>query len=239
MAEIVGHDPFRAMGVRDPEEFDFEIVGKLVDFDVLAMKDVMSGPNQVLRQAVGSLAAGVIDKTVGLDRADEGQLESVNEDHHVFGRVPGVHEHRLGGQHLLGQGTGEHFAHMVELAFAIPIGVVQTVVDDPVLPAVGVNVQAIDHADAFDQTVGVAAVLQPHQIDMVRVVFVDDRVVKDQATTGRSDDIGFDVLPNQTGRQFIAPQHAVDRIVTESTAVFCEIRHREVGMTGAEKLAII
>ena len=237
--EIVGHDPIRAMGARYPEEFDFEAVGELVNLDSLALQDVVRLPVQVLRQAVGLLATGVIDQAVGLDRADEGQLECVDEDHHVLGRVPGVHEHRLGWQGLLGQGSCEHLAHMVELALAVPLGVVQTVVDDPVLPVVGVDVQAVDHPDALDQAMSVATVLQPHQIDMMGMILVDDGVIENQTTTGRCDHIGLDVLPNQARRQFVTTQHAIDSIVTESAAVFCEIRHGEIGMAGAKKLAII
>ena len=230
MAEIVGHDPIRAMAVRYPEEFNFEVVGKLVNLGGLTVQNVVRLPVQVLWEAVGALACGVIDQTVGLDRADEGQLQSVDEDHHVLGRIPGVHEHRAGGQGFLGQGPCEHLAHMVELAFTVPLGVVQTVVDDPVLATLGVDVQAIDHADAFDQSVGVAAVLQPHQIDMMGMVLVDDGVIEDQTTLGRGDDIALDVFPDQTRRQLIATQHSIDCIVTESNAMFCEIRHGEIGM---------
>lgn len=71
------------------------------------------------------------------------------------------------------------------------------------------------------------------------MVLVDDGVIEDQATIGRSDQISLDVSPDQAGRQFIAAQHTVDRIMTESVTVFCEIRHGEIGVTGAEELTII
>lgn len=239
MIQIVGHDPIRAMCVRYPEEFDFEVVGELVNLDGLAAKNVLWAPSQILGQTVGPLASGIIDQTVGLDRADEGQLQGINEDHHVLGRVPSVHEHRLGGQSLLGQGPCKHLAHMVKLAFSVPLGVVQAVVDDPVLAAIGIDIQAIDHSNSLDQSMGVSTVLQAHQIDMMRMILVDNGVIEDQAAIGRSNQISLDVFPDQARRQFIAAQHAVDRNMTESVAVFCEMRHGEIGVTGTKELTII
>ena len=107
------------------------------------------------------------------------------------------------------------------------------------LAAIRIDVQAIDHSDALDQSMGIATVLQAHQIDMVRMVLVDDGVIEDQAAIGRSNQISLDVFPDQTRRQFIATQHAIDCIVAESVTVFCEIRHGEIGVTGAEELTII
>lgn len=167
MIQIVGHDPIRAMCVRYPQEFDFEPVGKFVNFDGLAVKNVLRAPSQILGQTVGPLTSGIIDQTGGFDRADEGQLQGINEDHHVLGRVPSVHEHRLGGQSLLGQGSCEHLPHMVKLAFAVPLGVVQAVVDDPVLAAIWIDIQAIDPSNSLDQSMDILTVLQAHQIDMV------------------------------------------------------------------------
>lgn len=80
---------------------------------------------------------------------------------------------------------------------AVPLRVIKPVVDDPVLPAVGVNVQAIDHPDAFDQPVGVATVLKPSQINMMDVILVDDGVIENETTIGGGNDIAFDVFPNQ------------------------------------------
>jgi hypothetical protein len=65
---------------------------------------------------------------------------------------------------------------------------------------------------------------------MMGMVLVDDGVIEDQTTLGRGDDIALDVFPDQTRRQLIATQHSIDCIVTESNAMFCEIRHGEIGM---------
>ena len=239
MAKIVGHDPIRAIVVRNPGPFDFEIFGKFVNLDGLAMKDVLRAPSQILGLAVRIFSARIIDQSIGFDRANERQLERVDQDHQIFGRVPRVHQHRPQWQALLRQGPCEHFTHMIELAFAVPFGIKQTIIDDPILAALGVDIQTIDHSNAFDQSVGVATVLEPNQIDMMRVILVDDGVVEDETTIGRSHDITLDVFPNQAGRQFIPTQQSIDRIVTESATVICEIRHGEIDVTGAKKLAII
>jgi uncharacterized protein YktB (UPF0637 family) len=40
---------------------------------------------------------------------------------------------------------------MVELGLAVALGVVDPSVDDPILAGVQVDIQAINHADAFDK----------------------------------------------------------------------------------------
>ena len=63
-----------------------------------------------------------------------------------------------------------HVLHMVELALAVPVGIVHAVIDHPAPARLGIDVHAVDQTDAFDQSVRIAAVLQPHQFDLVREV---------------------------------------------------------------------
>jgi len=128
--------------------------------------------------------------------------------------------------------------HVTELGFAVALGIEETIVQRPVLPAARVDVQTIDHPDALDQAVSVPAALQTHQFDAVRVISIQNRIVKGDAAPRGKHDIAFDVLPDHARRHFLYAQVALDRIMTEVGSVFGTVRIGEVGVTGFEKLAI-
>jgi len=91
--------------------------------------------------------------------------------------------------------VGQHVAHMIQLGFAVAVRIVEAVVDDPVLLRQRIHVHAVHHADALDQTVSVAAVLTSDQLDLVREILIDDRVVKRDATFLVSRDLFTHVVP--------------------------------------------
>jgi hypothetical protein len=74
-------------------------------------------------------------------------------------------------------------------------------VDDPVVAGLDIHVQAIDHTDAFDQAMGVAAVLFSHQLDLVGVVLVQNVVIENQ--TGIV--VKLDGLPRQIPGFCVSP----------------------------------
>lgn len=63
-----------------------------------------------------------------------------------------------------------------------------------------INVNAGDHADAFDDPVSVATVLPPHQFNGEGVILVQDRVIKNNITVRSADHLTFDVIPHQPRR---------------------------------------
>lgn len=107
----------------------------------------------------------------------------------------------------------EHVLHMVERALAVPVGIVNAVIDHPVLARLGIDVHAVDQTDAFAQSVRIAAVWQPHQFDLVREVLVQHRVVEDDVTMRRGLDLPARVLPYQPRCQPVLAQVAIDRVV--------------------------
>lgn len=113
----------------------------------------------------------------------------------------------------------EHVLYMVELALAVPVRIVDAVIDHPVLARLGIDVHAVDQADALDQAVRVAGKLQPHQFDLVREVLVQHRVVENHKAIRRGLDLRTCMLPHQPRRQPVFAQVAIDRIVTGSSAL--------------------
>ena len=87
------------------------------------------------------------------------------------------------------------------------------VIDHPVLARLGIDIHAVDQADALDQTVRVAGKLQPHQFDLVREVLVQHRVVENHKAIRRGLDLRTRMLPHQPRCQPVFAQVAIDRIV--------------------------
>jgi hypothetical protein len=154
--------------------------------------------------------------------------QRVHQQHQLLRCVPGVEEHALKGQRLVADRVDQHLAHMIELGLAVLLGREQSVVDGPILTGIGVDVQAVHQTNTFDEAVSVATVLPTYKLDMVRMVLVQDRVVKHDAAVRRGDDISLGMLPDVICRQLIALQIALHRVVADALHVIGEIRHREI-----------
>lgn len=112
-------------------------------------------------------------------------------------------------------------------------------VHNPVEAAFWVDVKAVDHADTLDQTMRVAAILPAHQFNAVGVVFIQDRIVKNQTAIRRRNNIALDVFPNNISGQLITAQKTIHRIVTDAMTMICKMGHREIGLRRKKKLTII
>ncbi len=128
---------------------------------------------------------------------------------------------------------------MVELALAVPIRVINAIVNDPELVGVGGNVDTRHHPNPFDNGVGIAAVLPSHQFDLDRTLVIQHGVVERQVAACTPDDLSAHVFPHHPCREFILLQVAFHRIMAETGAVVGEIGHGVVGLAHQQKLTII
>ena len=85
----------------------------------------------------------------------------------------------------------------------------------------------------------IAAVLPPHQLNMVGMCFVQNRVVKHDTATRRNHDIALGMLPDLIRGQLVHLKIALDRIMAGALNMIGEIRHREIRLAGQEKLAVV
>lgn len=240
LAQVVGGDEIRADDRnRNPEYFDFVVFGKVLDLDQLAVCQLLLRPSQRIGTAVLALAATVVELAIVLQGAVVDLAERLDEQHQILGDVPAIDQHAVEGDGLGSHQGDQHVVHMVQLALTVSIGVVQAVVHDPVLPAVRIDVQTVHHAGALDQAMCIATVLASHQLDIVRVVLVQNRIVKDDAAAWRRDDIALNVFPDHGSCQLVFTQVAIDRIAAEATRMLCIMCDCEVGVRGEKKLAII
>ena len=74
----------------------------------------------------------------------------------------------------------EHVLDVVEFGFAIPVRVIEPIIQQPELVGVGIDIDTSDHANAFDRGFGIAAPLSADQFNRKGVVLIEDRIIKDQ-----------------------------------------------------------
>ena len=132
---------------------------------------------------------------------------------------------------------GQHVANMIELGLAIAVRIVDAVIDDPVFAALRVHVDAVHHPDALDEAVNVAAVLPPHELDLMREILVGDRVIEYDATVFMRHDLRAHVVPYEPRRHVLAAQKAVDGIVAHVVDVIGKVCQRAVGRARQQVLA--
>jgi hypothetical protein len=164
---------------------------------------------------------------------------SLDVQHQFSGGVAGVHQDGAEGQLFVFDGMVEDLSHVVEFGFAIHVGSKQTIVDEPKLVGLGVNINRGDNPDAFDHRTGIARILPPQKFNGKRVVFVGHRVIKEQLADGRGDKRIFDLLPNQAWFEFVIAQKAIQLVVTKLLMVVGKISQRIIDLTAEQVLAVI
>ena len=163
---VVGDDIIRALGgKRQAEQFELMALWEVSQVHLLACKLLPGAPGERVHPVVVAPLAGLVDQPVALEGAVVEFLERLNVEHQPLRGVPAVHQHGLKGELLVMHQVVEHLLDVMELGLAVALGVVDAVVDDPELLGFGVDVDAVNHPDAPDHRVGIAAVLAAHQSD--------------------------------------------------------------------------
>ncbi len=125
--------------------------------------------------------------------------------------------------------VGQHVQHVIEFGPAVAVRIVNTVIDNPVFAALRIHVHTVHHTDALDEAVGVAAVLPPHEFDLVREVLVGHGIVEYDAAVFMRDELPTHVVPHQAQRHVLPSQKTVDGIVAHVVNVVGEVGQRAVG----------
>ncbi len=124
------------------------------------------------------------------------------------------------------------------LGLAVPVGIVEPVIEQPELLGLGIDVDAGYHANALDNRLGVAAPLAAHEFNPMGILFVQHSVVKEQVTPHRGLNLPAHVVPNQPRGHFLTTQITIDGIVAEGLAMVRKVRQRIVDLADQEILAI-
>src|SRR5450759_305748 len=139
LRQVVGHDPFRAVGGHlNPEQLHFVVTRKAPDLDQFALFQLSLAPTERLDASVRLLSPTLVHQAIALERTVE-ELAATHSsylNHHLFGGVPSVHQHRLKWQ-LAALGRSKHLSNMVQFALTIGIRVEDAVVNHPELLPLG------------------------------------------------------------------------------------------------------
>ena len=181
-----------------------------VDFDELPAQHFVVEPFQIGNGFIRVLSLAIVDFPVGFKRAIK-QLSGLVDVHHQrLGGIPGINEDGVERQAFVGDGGVEHVPHMVELGLAVALGVVDPPVDDPILAGVQVDIQAINHADALDKAVFVAAILVSDEFHLGGMALIQHGIVEYQSGICAVLDKMAHGLPNGIRRDIVAHEIPVN-----------------------------
>ena len=79
---------------------------------------------------------------------------------------------------------------------AITFGIIDSIVNQPELIRIRIDIDAADNTNALDHLFGIATVLATHQINRERMTFVEHRIVKEYIAIDVCLDLRFRVLPH-------------------------------------------
>lgn len=242
LSEIVGNDVIRALrasGQHHPEKFHLMLLGKALELDHFAMLLLRLRPLQSIHPPVRLISTRIVHLAVVFERAVVDFLQVLNQKHAFLGRIPAIHPYEAKHKVLLIDTMQQHILDMIQFGFAIPVRIINSIIDDPKLVQGGVDVHACYNAHPFDDPVCVSTPLPPHQFHLEREILVYNCVIEHQVSFRKLDHLSFDVFPYQVGRDFFSCQIAVDRIMAKFLAVLPKVRQRIVNWADQQILAII
>lgn len=232
LSAIVGHDPIRAVaGHLNPEQTHLVVFRKTSDLDDLAPFKLRWTPVQRIDAPIRPRTTGIIHLAISLERAIIDFLQRLDEQHQLLGGIPAIHEYGPKRQALVMDDVRQHVLDMIELGFAVPVGIIQPVVDQPEIIGFGIDTETAHDTDTADQALRITAILATDQLDPVRKILVQYRIIEDQITSRGRYHLIADIVPHQARCHPFAAQKAVDRIVAEVFTVLCEMRQGIVDET--------
>ena len=120
LSDVVGDDIIRAVGgYLNPETLPFVVFRKPFDFAAVAWLHFRLAPGQRVHVPLRLPSAGIIHQAMVAQRAVVNLLERLDEEHQVFGRVPGVHQHGIKRQRFVLDDIRQPVLDVVEFGFAI------------------------------------------------------------------------------------------------------------------------
>ena len=240
LSHIVGDDIIRALGRQHhPEQFHFVILGKALELHHFAMRSFQLRPVQPIHSLIRLHSTRIIHLAVILERAIIDLFQALHKQHDILGRIPAIHQDEPKQKFLLIHTVCQHIMHMIQLGLAIPVRIINALVDDPELVQHGIDIHTGHHPNSFDDPVCISAPLAPHQIHLEREILIHNRVIKHHISFRNLCHLSFHIFPYQVGRDFFACQIPVDRVMAEFLGVISKIGQRIIDLADQQILAII
>ena len=122
----------------------------------------------------------IADQPIRFQRAEETLVRRMELKHQGFGGTPTIHPHGSEHQAFVPDGMSKHI-HSGFL-FAVRVGIVNAIVNDPKSLQRRIDINAGHDPDAVDNLTCVSAPLTMNRLDVERVAFIQDCVVKEQVS---------------------------------------------------------
>lgn len=136
------------------------------------------------------------------------------------------------------QSPTEHIGHMIQLGFTISVRVEEPIIKYPEAVLNRVKVDTIDQADALNDAMLIAAILPTYAVDSRGVGLLQHHIIEEQVAFQAAGKQGFDLLPKQTGRQFLLLEIAVHIVVRQVSKVVGQISTGVVDLARQQVLAV-
>jgi hypothetical protein len=242
LSQIVGYDIVRALGRQHhPEQFHFVIFWKAFDFHDFAVLLFYFRPFQFIYSTVRLHATRIVHLAIVFERAVIHLFYLFDEKHHLFSCIPTIHQNSIELKLLLVYTVGQHLMQMIQLRFTIPVGIVDTVIDNPKLVGrrIDIDLYTSHYPNSFNHTLRIPAVWSPNQCNVVRVVLFSHSIIKHNITVAVLHHLFFHIFPNQVRRNFVSCQVAVKFIVTKCIGVVCKISQHIIDLTTEQILTVV
>ncbi len=177
---------------------------KAFDFDDFALLLLRCTPGQTIDPLVRFFTARIIHLPVIFEWTVVDFPELFNLEHDFFGGIPGVHQNCPKIQALLVNTVQKHILNMIQFGFSITIRIINTVINDPELIGLWIDIHTSHNTNALDNPVRIPAILAPNQFDFARKILIDHGVIKNQEPVRCSDNLILDIVPDHPGTNFIA-----------------------------------
>lgn len=122
----------------------------------------------------------IIHLAVVLEQAIIDLFQVFDEQHDILGCMSAVHQDESKQKFLLIHRVCQHVMHMLRFGLAIPVWIINAIVNDLELVQGRVDIHSGHHPDPFDDPMCISIPLSLHQICLERVLLIHNRVIKHQ-----------------------------------------------------------
>ena len=127
-------------------------------------------------------------------------------------------------QAFVGQSMSEHLFNMVDFRLSISVRVIEAIIYHPKLIRFGIDIYARDDTYTANDAFGVTAPLAADKTNVLGIILVQHRIIKEDIPQRAGDDFALHPLPQVAWLEIILFEKIPNRVVTPYLAVFGKVR---------------
>ena len=168
LLHLVWNDIVRALGRQhDSENVPRMFSRKTCDFDDLALRCFFLRPFQAVNPLRGVRTTGIVHLTIVFQWAVVNFPDFLNPEQDFFGCIPGLHQNSPKIERFLIDAVRKHVLHVIRFGGAIAIRVIHTIVDDPKLVSLWIDLHTSHDTETLDHPMCIPTGRSSYQFDGV------------------------------------------------------------------------